>query len=164
MASCQVMDSMPIARGTSTLAVLIGTGTPTPTLTTWGEPVSVEGCTPPDLYGPDRLRETVWSLQAWTPIETPSWESRLGYGPTGPPTGSWRVTRRGGTGRAAARKSAPWFLRMGAGVRRAYQGLDLFTTCRRCGNALMLLSWWWRARRRATPRGSCSLPTFPPHR
>ena len=36
MASCQVMDSMPIARGTSTPAVLIGTGTPTPTLTTWG--------------------------------------------------------------------------------------------------------------------------------
>ena len=81
MASSQMMDSMPTARGRSTPAILIGTGTPTHMLTAWRETVRVERCTAPDLHGPDPFRETVRGLQAWTPIETSSWDSRLSYGP-----------------------------------------------------------------------------------
>ena len=50
---------------------------------------------------------TVRMLRTWTTIETSSWDGHLSYGPIGTPTGNWRVTWRGGTGRAAARKSAP---------------------------------------------------------
>ena len=157
----------PLHAGRSTPAVLIGTGTPTPTLTTWGEPVSagrVHGA------GPARARrfpgKRSGRSQAWTPIDTSSWESRLRLWPYRyATTGSWRFTWRGGTGRAAARKSAPWFMRMGSGVRGAYPSLDLSTTggsYMERPDAPVLVVEGEKTNDAASQ--VVPVPTFPPHR
>ena len=90
MASSQMMDSMPTARGGSTLTILIGMRTPEHMLTTWMETAGVERCTAVDPHGLDPFREAVRALQACTTIETASWDDRLSYRPTGTPTGSWQ--------------------------------------------------------------------------
>ena len=76
------------------------------------------------------MRRAVGLPQASTPIDTPHGDGRFGYGPTGMPTGRWRVMWRGGIRPGGGKEIRPLVSQGRALASEGHrQNLDLSTTC-----------------------------------